>query len=107
MPLRIDILKVTAKACLHPLLALARYVESGLTESIHNPSTHIDRGQELRDGLHGTWSNNNVTAFHLFTFDTAEESSHIVAGLALEHVRAKLAGNSTNTYSVQLLMQYL
>jgi len=107
MPLRIDILKVTAKACFHPLLAPARYVESRLTESIHSPSTHIDRGLELRDGFHGTWSNNNLTAFYLFTFDTAEESSHILTSLALGHVRAKLAGNSTGTYSVQLFMQYL
>jgi hypothetical protein len=53
-----------------------------LTDSIHD-DTHIDLGLELRDGLHGTWGDDDLAAFHLFTLDTAEESPHIVASLAL------------------------
>ncbi len=33
--------------------------------------THIDLGLEFRDGLHGTWGNDNLAALHLLTFDTA------------------------------------
>ena len=54
-----------------------------LTYSIHDDSTHIDLGLELRDGLHGTWSDDDLATSHLFTLDTAEESTHIVASLAL------------------------
>ena len=54
-----------------------------LTYSIHDDGTHIYLGLELRDGLHGTWGDDDLAAFHLFTLDTAEESPHIVASLAL------------------------
>jgi hypothetical protein len=58
-----------------------------LTYSIHDDGTHIDLGLKLRDGLHGTWSDDDLTAFHLFTLDTAEESPHIVASLALRRIK--------------------
>jgi hypothetical protein len=57
------------------------------TDSIHDDSTHIDLGLELRDGLHGTWSDDDLTTFHLFTLDTPEESPHIVTSLALRCVK--------------------
>ncbi len=62
--------------------------ELRLTELIHNHSTHVDLGLELRDGFHGTWSDNDLASFHLFALDAAEESPHIVASLALGRIRA-------------------
>jgi len=62
--------------------------EFSLTESIHDATTHVDLGLELCNGFHGTWSNNDLAAFHLFTLDTAEESPHIVASLALGRIKA-------------------
>jgi hypothetical protein len=78
-----------------------------LTDSIHDNSTHIDLGLELRDGLHRTRSDDDLAAFHLLTLDSAEESPHIVASLALECINIQLAGNLISTYSVQLLMEHL
>jgi hypothetical protein len=103
MPLRIDVLKSMPSS----FVSTCTICELRLKESIHNPSTHVDLGLELRDRFHGTWSDNDLAAFHLFTLDTAEESPHIVASLALGRIRAQLAGNSTNTYSVQLLVEHL
>ena len=48
-----------------------------------NTSTYVDLGLELRDGLHGTWSNDNLAAFHLLTFDTTQKGTHIVTSFAL------------------------
>jgi hypothetical protein len=84
MPLRIDALKSMPSS----FVSTCTICESRLTESIYNPSTHIDLGLELRDGFHGTWGDNDLAAFHLFTLDTAEESPHIVASLALGRIRA-------------------
>ena len=40
---------------------------------------------ELRDGLHGTWSDDNLAALHLLTFDTAQKGTHIVTSFALRY----------------------
>ena len=64
-----------------------------LADSIHDDGTHIDLGLELRDGLHGTRSDEDLATFHLFTLDTAEESPHVVACLALGCIKVWLAGN--------------
>jgi len=69
--------------------------------------THIYLGLELRGRFHRTWGDDDLTAFHLFTFDATEESTHIVAGLALKGVECKPIGNSMNTHPVQLLMEHL
>jgi hypothetical protein len=103
MPLCIDILKGMPSS----FVSTCTICESRLKELIHNPSTHVDLGLELRDRFHRTWSDDDLAAFHLFTLDTTEESPHIVASLALGRIRAKLAENSTNTHSVQLLMEHL
>lgn len=103
MPLRIDVLKTMPSS----FVSTCMICESRLKELIHDSSAHVDLGLELRDRFHGTWSDNNLAAFHLFTLDTAEESPHIVAGLALGRIRAQLTGHSTNTHSVQLLMEHL
>jgi hypothetical protein len=84
MPFRIDVLNSMPSS----FVSTCTICELRRTESIHNFSTHIDLSLELRDGFHGTWSDNDLAAFHLFTLDTAEESPHIVASLALGRVRA-------------------
>jgi hypothetical protein len=50
-----------------------------------NANPYVDLGLELRDGLHGTWSNDNLAALHLLTFDTAQKGTHIVASFALRY----------------------
>ena len=84
MPLRVDVLKSMPSS----FVSTCTICELRLTESIHNPNTHVDLGLELRDGFHGTWSDNDLAAFHLFTLNTAEESPHIVASLALGRIGA-------------------
>ena len=49
----------------------------------YNSGAYIDLGLELRDGLHGTWSNDDLAALHLFTLDTAQKGAHIVTSFAL------------------------
>ena len=51
----------------------------------YDTSPYVDLGLELRDGLHGTWSNDNLTALHLLTFDTAQKGAHIVTSFALRY----------------------
>ena len=51
----------------------------------YETSPYINLGLELRDGLHGTWSNDNLTALHLLTFDTAQKGAHIVTSFALRN----------------------
>jgi hypothetical protein len=55
----------------------------------HDDSTHIDLGLELRSRFHGTWSDDDLATFHLFTLDAAEKGAHIVAGLALMCIEHK------------------
>ena len=79
MPLRIDALKSMPSS----FVSTCTICGFRLTDWIHDDGTHVDLSLELRDGLHGTWSDDDLAAFHLFTLDTAEKSPHIVASLAL------------------------
>lgn len=84
MPLRIDV----SKSMPSSFVSTCTTCELILTESTHDPSTHIYLGLELRDGFHGTWGDNDLAALHLFALDTAEEGPHIVTSLALGRIRA-------------------
>jgi hypothetical protein len=68
--------------------------EFKFTNCTHNygDGAHVDLGLEFRDRLHRTWSNDDLATFHLFTFDAAEEGTHIVASLALIYIKHKLKG---------------
>lgn len=103
MPFRIDPLKNVPSSFVNTCTICG----FRLTDSIHDDSTHIDLGLKLRDGLHRTRSDDDLAAFHLFALDSAEESPHIVASLALEYIKVQLAGNLISSYSVQLLMEHL
>jgi hypothetical protein len=48
--------------------------------------TYIDLGLELFDGLHRSWSNDDLTARYLFTLETTEENPQIVSSLGLPEV---------------------
>ena len=51
----------------------------------YNVNPYVYLCLELRDGLHGTWSDDNLAALHLLTFDTAQKGTHIVTSFALRY----------------------
>ena len=70
-------------------------------------TAYIDLSLELCSWFHRTCSNEDLATFHLFTFDAAEEGTHVVASLTLTNIKYKAMGNWLNTYSVQFLMEHL
>ncbi len=83
MPLLIDALKSMPSS----FVSTCTICRFRLTKSVGD-ATYVELGLELRNGFHRTWGDNDLAAFHLFTLDTAEESPHIVASLALRGVKA-------------------